>query len=296
MDKATQDLKPLLAFAAVLEHGSMHAAASALGMTPSAVSQHISRLEQLHQVKLLHRSTRRLAPTDAGQLLSAHCQRLSATLAETHAALAQLKNEAAGDLHLAMPSGLVDAPPLQAALLALAQQYPRIRPVLHLNDALIDLRTGGMDVAIRGGDTALDAPDLVARPLALWPYCICAAPAYLAQHPPIERPEQLAAHRWVGTQPVRTTLTRGAQTHVLEAPLHCHANARAATRSLTLAGLGLSLQVQGDVAGWLRQGLLHVVLPQWALPTVQIYAVTPQRAQSAKVRAALEALQRSFAA
>jgi len=66
------DLKPLLAFAAVLEHGSMNAAAKALGMTPSAVSQHISRLEKLHGVKLLHRSTRRLAPTDAGQALAAH--------------------------------------------------------------------------------------------------------------------------------------------------------------------------------------------------------------------------------
>ena len=72
------DLKPLLAFAAVLEHGSMNAAAKALGMTPSAVSQHISRLEKLHGVKLLHRSTRRLAPTDAGQALAAHCRRLLA--------------------------------------------------------------------------------------------------------------------------------------------------------------------------------------------------------------------------
>ena len=77
------DLKPLLAFAAVLEHGSMNAAAQALGMTPSAVSQHISRLEKLHGVKLLHRSTRRLAPTDAGQALAAHCRRLLATVQDT---------------------------------------------------------------------------------------------------------------------------------------------------------------------------------------------------------------------
>ncbi len=57
-----QDTKPLLVFAAVLEHGSMNAAAAALGMTPSAVSQHVSRLEALHGVKLLHRSTRACRP------------------------------------------------------------------------------------------------------------------------------------------------------------------------------------------------------------------------------------------
>ena len=70
-----QDTKPLIVFAAVLEHGSMNAAAAALGMTPSAVSQHISRLEALHGVKLLHRSTRRLSPTDAGRSLGSHCAR-----------------------------------------------------------------------------------------------------------------------------------------------------------------------------------------------------------------------------
>ena len=64
-----QDIKPLLVFATVLEQGSMNGAATALGMTPSAVSQHISRLETLHQVKLLHRSTRHLVPTDAGRAL-----------------------------------------------------------------------------------------------------------------------------------------------------------------------------------------------------------------------------------
>lgn len=296
MDKPVQDLKPLLAFAAVLEHGSMHAAAAALGMTPSAVSQHITRLERLHEVKLLHRSTRRLAPTDAGQALGAHCLRLRATLADAHTALQQLKTEVAGDVHLALTSGMADAPALQTALHTLAQEHPRLRPVLHFSDALVDLRAGGIDIALRGGDTALDAPDLVARPLATWPWRICAAPAYLARHPPIERPEQLPAHRWTGRQPPHMTLSRGADTHVLHAPLHCQADQLAAVRSLTLGGLGLSLQVEGDVRGWLRQGRLQVVLPAWTLPGVQIYAVTAQRAQSAKVRATLQVLQRSFAA
>ena len=98
------DLKPLLVFAAVLEHGSMNAAAQALAMTPSAVSQHIARLENLHGVKLLHRSTRRVSPTDAGAALGQYCRRLNATLHDTRLALANLKTEIAGEVRLAAPT------------------------------------------------------------------------------------------------------------------------------------------------------------------------------------------------
>ncbi len=111
-----QDIKPLLVFAAVLEHGSMNAAAAALGMTPSAVSQHITRLESLHGVKLLNRSTRHLAPTDAGRALAVHCGRLRRTLADTQTALDNLKTEAAGEVHLAITSGIADTQMFQTAL------------------------------------------------------------------------------------------------------------------------------------------------------------------------------------
>ena len=86
-----QDIKPLLVFAAVLEHGSMNGAAQALGMTPSAVSQHITRLESLHGIKLLNRSTRHLTPTEAGHTLGQHCRRLRQSWLDAHAALDGVK-------------------------------------------------------------------------------------------------------------------------------------------------------------------------------------------------------------
>ena len=104
------DLKPLLVFAAVLEHGSMNAAAQALAMTPSAVSQHIARLEHLHGVKLLHRSTRRVSPTEAGATLAQYCRRLSATLRDTRLALDNLKTDIAGEVRLAAPTSMATAP------------------------------------------------------------------------------------------------------------------------------------------------------------------------------------------
>lgn len=293
-----QDVKPFLVFAAVLEHGSMNAAAEALGMTPSAVSQHISRLEAMHQLKLLHRSTRRLMPTDAGQALGAYCRRLRQTLLDTQATLQNLKTEAVGELHLALASGMADAPAFQTSLQQLAEHYPGVEPVLHFGDELTDLQQGRIDIAIRGGGRALDAPDLVARPLVTWPWQICASPDYLAAHPPITEPAQLLQHRWMNDRPlpIRVRLQRGDEEYLLEVPkgLRCHQ--LMAARALTLGGMGLSMQLSGEIDGWVARGRLQIVLPEWRLPEVALYAVTPHRAQSARVRAGLAVLQRCFQA
>ncbi|UOO81857.1 LysR family transcriptional regulator [Uruburuella testudinis] len=290
-----QDIKPLLVFAAVLEQGSMNAAAQQLGMTPSAVSQHITRLEKLHGVKLLHRSTRRLTPTDAGQALAQYCLRLRHTLADTLQALDNLKTEAAGDVNIALPSGMALAPPFQTALKRLQQQYPEIRPQLYFSDTLADLKQGTVDIALRGGEHALDAPDLIARQLAVWQWQICAAPEYLAAHAPVEHPEMLAGHRWLHYLPVHTTLRHGAESFVLDVPESMLCNQLAAVSTLTQAGLGLSMQLDGEIAGMVAAGRLKVVLPEWALPAVNIYAVTPYRVQSAKTEVVLRLLQQSFA-
>ncbi len=166
----------------------MNAAAQALGMTPSAVSQHIRRLEKLHGVKLLHRSTRRLAPTDAGQALAGHCRRLLATMQDTRLALSALKTDIAGSVRLAAPTGLANAAAFRRALLRIAREHPALQIELQLGEALADLREGGIDIALRGGEHALDAPDLIARKLAEWPWRICAAPGYLKTAPPSPTP------------------------------------------------------------------------------------------------------------
>lgn len=291
-----QDIKALLVFAAVLEAGSMNAAAKLLGMTPSAVSQHITRLEQLHGVKLLHRSTRRLTPTDAGQALAQYCQRLRQTLGDTLQALDNLKTEAAGELNIALPSGMALAPPFQTALQRLQQAYPEIRPQLHCNDALADLKQEPIDIALRGGEHALDAPDLVARHLTTWHYQICAAPAYLAAHAPITHPQTLTGHLWLHYLPVRTTLQRGSESYLLDVAHSMACSQLAAVSALTEAGLGLSMQLNGEVSGLVAQGRLQVVLPDWTLPALNVYAVTSYRVQSAKTEVALRILQESFAA
>lgn len=289
-----KDIKPLLVFAVVLENGSMNAAAKVLRMTPSAVSQHISKLENLHGVKLLNRSTRRLVATDAGRTLGLYCERLRHVLNDTQMALNNLKVEAAGELKIALTSGVIDTPMFQTTLKRLQHEYPYIHPNLLVNDDLLDLQQSDVDIAIRGGDHALDDPNLIARHLVSWSWKICAAPNYLAKFSPITQPEQLHQHKWLHFLPVSITLHHGIESYQLAIKESIGCSQIAAVRSLTLGGVGLSLQLEGEVREQIEKGSLRIILPDWALPTVNLYAVTAYRVQSAKVEAAIGILQESF--
>lgn len=290
-----KDTKPLLAFAAVLEHGSMHAAAHALGTTPSAVSQHISKLEQVHGVKLLKRSTRKLSPTEAGMALAAHCFRLQRALDDAHAALDSVKTEMSGDVRVACPSVLVAAADFQAALLNVAEQYPLINIQLVVNDGIVDLQSAQIDIAIRGADTALNTPQLVIQHLADWHWQIVASPKYL-KNKQILTPHDLHKLRWLNVRPIRYDLQCGKENYHLEISNTWHCGDLAALRHLTLAGLGVSVLLAGDVAHEVATGDLQVLLPKWRLPSIALYAVTPHRVQPAKVSAVLSCLQNSFQA
>ena len=291
------DPKPLLVFDTVLEYGSMNAAAAALGMTPSAVSQHIGKLEKRYGVKLLKRSTRSLSPTEAGQALAGHCRRLCQTLSDAEAALENSRYEAAGSVCIAVPSPLVGARAFQAALLRTAAEYPKISIVLDVSDNLADLQSAGIDIALRGGSNALSAPDLVARHLADWPQLVCAAPAYLDSLPEApKRPEDLPRLRWLACRSVVLALHRNQTHRQIEIDRYWHCGDLNGVMQLTLAGLGVSVQPAGDISAQLEQGSLKALLPGWTLPALTLYAVTPHRVQSAKTAAVLGILQECFAA
>lgn len=289
------DLRPLLAFAAVLEQGSMNAAAQVLGMSPSAVSQHISRLEKLHGVKLLHRSTRHLAPTDAGSALGEHCRRLLASVQDVRLTLTNLKTDIAGEVRLAAPTSMANAAAFQRALRRIGDEHPALRLQLHFGEALADLRSGAIDIALRGGNHALDAPDLVARHLADWRWQICAAPAWLEQTPPIHSPADLLRHRWLHHLPLHLEMQRGEARYLLDIEDSLYCNQLATVHVLCEAGLGLALMLEGEAAAALACGRLQRVLPEWTLPAVSIYAVTPHRVQAAKIAAVLAILRETFA-
>jgi len=166
---------------------------------------------------------------------------------------------------------------------------------LHFGEALADLRSGAIDIALRGGNHALDAPDLVARHLAEWRWQICAAPAWLEHAPPIHTPADLTRQRWLHHLPLHLEMQRGEARYLLDIEDSLYCNQLAAVRVLCEAGLGLALMLEGEAAAALACGRLQRVLPEWTLPAVSIYAVTPHRVQAAKIAAVLAILRETFA-
>ncbi|MDO4879058.1 MAG: LysR family transcriptional regulator [Neisseria sp.] len=288
-----QEVKPLLVFATLLEEKTMSAAAARLGMTASAVSQHIGRLERKYGVRLFNRNTRNLTPTDEGRVLAASCARLLDSLDGVSNALADIKGKAAGEVKIALPSGMAGNPVLQCALRRLRQEYPAITLRLNVGDGLLDLQRGTVDIALRGGEHALDNPNLVARHLARWPYRICASPGYLADHP-VASPDDLSSLYWLYAHDSRIAMRRGTEHFVLSVGAGMYCSQLAALVQLAAAGLGAAVLVEGDMAAELAADRLRVVLPDWTLPSVDVYAVTPYRIQSAKIQAVMSVLLDTF--
>lgn len=290
MDKA----KLLLIFTAVIRAGAMSRAAPALGMTASAISQHIRRLEALYGLKLLNRNTRRLELTEAGQVLWQQAERLSQLMQDTDAALADLRQLPQGDVRISLPTGFIATAAIRRLLTLCGERYPAIRLTLMAEDRLADLQHNSADIAIRVGELS-DSLDNVARRLATCRMHICAAPAYLAAHP-LNNPADLYGAHWLNHSDailLAALAALGLPPQLPENRTECPASAVSAYY-LALAGMGLTLALSLDVAPLLADGGLCIVLPQHRLPEKSIYAVSANAAQSAKNRAVLGLLHEVF--
>lgn len=285
-------LKRMAIFAEVVAAGSLSAAARQLGMTPSAVSQHLRQLEQSLGLALLHRSTRKLALTEAGERYHTGCAAMVAAARSAEQALARLRDEPEGELRLAAPIGFGS---LLARALAPLRSHPKLTLRLLLDDALIDLIALRVDVALRVGPLADSS--LVARKLGCMGRQLCASPAYLAERGWPAQPQDLLRHDWLGSKPH----SQGFDMLELHGPAGEIASLRlegrvqasqvSALHALCVAGWGIGMGVSEDDRKALADGRLLPVLPGWRLSDLPVYAVTLRRGeQPAKVRHALDLL------
>ena len=191
MNLPLESLPEMAVFARVVEAGSFSGAARDLGLTPSAVSRQVARLEARLQVRLLERTTRRLRLTEAGQAAHARCQTLVGAAREVLAL---------SDTHTARPRGVVrvSCPKAVARQVihpwvpAFLQRYPEVDVQLVVTDREVDLLAEAIDVALCITDSP--PPGLAGRPLTQLPHLICATPQYLDQHGRPRHPQDLAQH------------------------------------------------------------------------------------------------------
>src|SRR6218665_3175607 len=146
------DLKRMAVFASVVQHGSMSGAARALGLSTSALSQQVRLLEREGGVTLLHRSSRKLALTEAGQRYHALCASMWTAAEQARAELAATRAEPSGELRLSAPVGF--ARHIAPVLGPLLSAHPSLRLRLLVDYAFIDLINERIDMAIRFGRLA----------------------------------------------------------------------------------------------------------------------------------------------
>jgi len=289
VDKLDQ-IRRLALFAVVCDAGGFAAAARTLGLTRSAVSRQVGVLEAELGARLLHRTTRRLAPTEAGRLLLPRCERLLAEARDGLAAVAALADAATGTLTLGAPMGLAESF-VAPTLAAFARENPGLTVDLRVSDRLQDIVDGEVDVVVRAGN--VDA-DLVGRRLGPLPMVLCAAPAYLGARG-VPTLDDLERHDWLLFSPLPPTLTLGGRTIRPQGRLRTDSGS--ALREMTLAGGGLALLPRFFVDAQLKAGALVPILTQHDLPGGSVWALHGYgRRPPRKVRAFLDFAARRWAA
>jgi DNA-binding transcriptional LysR family regulator len=292
------DLEGLAIFAKVVETHSFAAAAAELNLSKATVSKAVGRVEARLRTRLLNRTSRRLALTDAGRELAGRAAHI---LAEGEAAEDEaLARTAAvrGAVRLAAPMsfGVLHLAPLLPAFLA---AYPEVTVDLHLSDAMVDMIGGGFDAAVR--IAVLPDSSLVARRLCDMPLYLVGAPAYLNVHGRPRHPLNLAEHRCIGyghghaAETWRFTHGNGKSATVRPSgPLRIN-NGDAMMPSL-IAGTGVGVLPEFIVRDALANGRLERLLPDWSLPSSSVHWLTPPGGQrTRRVEVLGEFLARSLA-
>ena len=262
-------------FAEVVDAGSLSAAGRRLNISPAMVSKRLAALEARLGTRLIHRTTRRLSLTDAGDRFHIDVVAILAAAREAESRVSGQEREMAGSLRVSAPTSfgrLYVAPFLSAFLDA----HPRLTVELDLSDGFSDLISERIDVAIR--ITGAIPPSLVAHRLGDSPRVLCAAPSYLLAHGKPSRVAQLTDHHLlaaVGQLPWRLEGPAGVIT--VDRISRVRTNSSEVVRELTLAGAGVALRSLWDVDHDIAQGRLVRLLPDYAGSSdAGIHAVYPR--------------------
>ena len=283
-------------FAKVFETGSFTAAADALGMTKSAASKHVSKLENRLDARLFDRTTRRLRPTEVGAAFYERCVRILAEIEEAESAVSQLHSEPRGTLRVSAPMSF-GIQHLSRVLPAFMEMHSALEVDLSLNDRIVDLMDEGVDVAVRIAD--LPDSSLIARRIAPARSRVCASPDYWRRHGMPEKPEDLHNHECLIYKFLATQNTWRFATPDGPRTLRVNGRFRAdngdVLREAAAAGLGVTYAPTFILGDDIRAGRLQMALQRFEAAPLGIYAVYPQnRHLSAKVRVFVDYLAGCF--
>lgn len=284
-------LDDLALFVAIVDAGSLNAAAAKEGLPTATVTRRLQKLEAALGYRLLHRSARRTQPTAEGIQYYEQCRPLVQALRQATLRLDATLGAIEGTIRVLAPVNFASEI-LAPAWASFLEQYPKVQLELELSNQVQDLVGSGADMAIRIG--ALADSTLTQRKLCDVKLALVAAPAYLARHGTPRTAAELATHATIATLPLREWLLQDPATGT---PTVLHPEPRVRVNEVRLAvmmaeaGLGIALAPELQCHAGLQAGTLVRLLPDWVKRQRSVYAVwSQQRYLPARVRALLEHL------
>ncbi|EPQ5199884.1 LysR family transcriptional regulator [Acinetobacter baumannii] len=292
-------LRAMGVFACVVEKSSFSGAARELGITTSAVSQQIRSLENEMDVILLHRSTRKLSLTEAGQAFFSSCQEMLAAAERGKIRINELRDDLIGDLRIATTPDLA----VQHIIPALSHWMSAHRGLsvhFEVGHRYIDLIEERIDIAVRMSSTAVEESDSVI-PMAFVDQILVASPSYLNQTSPILHPNDLNNHELLSINAMNDSRSFNFQHAKTGEKLNIEMASRLQSNNLQVAkalcqqGHGIARILYLDAQKELKNGSLIEILPDWKLPAFTLYAeIAKHDQQPMKIQRCVEALKQYF--
>lgn len=290
MDK----LRAMTLLVSVAQTRSFSETGRRLGTSTASVSRRITELEAGLGITLIHRSTRNLILSEAGQTYVARARDILSAVTQADAGVTAMQDAPSGvlRLHSRTMFGLNVLTPLQAGF---ARKYPDLLVELHLSERPARLREDGFDIDFRIAPPQENG--LMRRRLFLSERVLVAAPEYLHQAAELTRPDDLQAHNclvyWLGADPPYWRFQEGEKTREIRVPSHFASNNGQVLLEAARFGLGLALLDDYTVAQDLKSGRLKRVLPQYRITNTTfedgIFATFLETVQApAKIRVFLD--------
>jgi DNA-binding transcriptional LysR family regulator len=294
-----RDLNDMFLFAQVVEAGSYTAAARALGLQTSRLSRRVAGLERELGVRLLHRTTRRLSLSEAGQLFYRHCVALLAEADAATEAIEQVRSEPRGLVRISCPFGLLESH-VAAVLAGYLAEHPQARVRVDATNRRVDLVEEGVDIAVRVRQPPLEDSDLAVRVLARSQMVLVGSPALFARHGRPTTLEELArlptlAMTQAGDRYLWNFRDVSGATATLPHAPRLATDDMSTLRRAALAGVGVTQLPRDQVSAEVAAGRLVEVLPELSVPAGLVHAVFPsRRGLVPAVRVLLDALVEGF--
>lgn len=263
---------------AVVDEGTLSAAAEKHGVSGAAVSKRLRLLEERLAVRLLERNARRLRTTEAGELYYRRGKRLLEAFYELEENVSSTGELLRGTLRVNAPHSF-GLQRLAAPVAEFMQEHPEVKVHIDMDDAFIDINESNYDVVIRIG--RLEDSSVVARRIASINLVCCASPIYLKMHGVPKTPADLADHTCLiynqRTPHSTWTFERDGQLHQVEVSGPIQSDNGQFLGQLTELGLGIVIQPNFIAEDALRSGTLVPLFTDYAVEEIGVYALYPSR-------------------